>query len=253
MKEAARRKLKIVSAFTTCLISLLVAVSFTLAWFAQNDSVGGGGMDIGLVEPDVRGYEIYTVASRNAADNSYTFVKNPTATSLGSYDVLKGDYHVIFRIYLNPRVNSFALSAETSSKTFVGDKTDYLVARDDAEWQNRNLLTSVMSAAVIDFDYASLKLAALPAETKKFIDLSAADRSPKNFSVPVGQDMLRADTYNGKPCKSFSLFLSYDDALISTVFAANLGNKSIYKYNADGLIPVEFYTDFTFSISGINV
>lgn len=251
MKETVRRKIKIVTSFTTCIISLFVAVTLTFAWFAQNNKVDGGNMNIGLTDDkNVLGVEYYSVASVNK-DGTYTFevAADDTAT-LGKYDVLTDDYHMIMRVFVKESITSVKLSAETSTASFVGNTKNALLPDTDDNWKTTNFLTSIFGMKVINFDYDTLNLAKKPTTLSSFFPDKAAilnqTAAPVNFEIALN-DYLVDDAANNR--KYFSLFLTYDDSLVASVFSANIGNDKVNKIGEDGEpITIPFVVDFALSL-----
>ncbi|MDY2900795.1 MAG: hypothetical protein SOT09_02105 [Candidatus Borkfalkiaceae bacterium] len=48
MNEGIKNRIKLVSSFLMCVLSLSAAITLSFAWFAKNDTVNGGGMSVAI-------------------------------------------------------------------------------------------------------------------------------------------------------------------------------------------------------------
>ena len=48
MNERIKNRIKLVSSFLMCVLSLSAAITLSFAWFAKNDTVNGGGMSVAI-------------------------------------------------------------------------------------------------------------------------------------------------------------------------------------------------------------
>ena len=46
--ERIKNRIKLVSSFLMCVLSLSAAITLSFAWFAKNDTVNGGGMSVAI-------------------------------------------------------------------------------------------------------------------------------------------------------------------------------------------------------------
>ena len=82
-----------------CLLSLFSFVALTIAWFAQNDSAGAGGMGV-MIKTDkyLYGYEFYNIVP-DETSQGYTFTKTDDAgAKLGTYGMTKTKFQLLAKI-----------------------------------------------------------------------------------------------------------------------------------------------------------
>ena len=48
MNERIKNRIKLVSSFLMCVLSLSAAITLSFAWFAKNDTVNGDGMSVAI-------------------------------------------------------------------------------------------------------------------------------------------------------------------------------------------------------------
>lgn len=247
MKERTRLKLKILSSLMMCILSLFSVITLTLSWFAFNDRTQGNGMNITVEHSlDYLGCEYYQVKSNGAGKYQLNEMETPT---LGAYSALSDDYRLVIKIYVyNPNDDQFTVNALTQTTYFMGNtnypllppqkkKTDL---PNDSGKNYTNALSSIVSFSVLTENEASAiiekeenkQLDALPSEDRlvNFIDLT---NNTVNSSISLKQAENTAitpvkDTYNGTPCGSICIFITYDPLLVNTVFSANIGNNDMY-------------------------
>ena len=154
------------------------------------------------------------------------------------------------RVFVKESITSVKLSAETSTASFVGNTKNALLPDTDDNWKTTNFLTSIFGMKVINFDYDTLNLAKKPTTLSSFFPDKAAilnqTAAPVNFEIAL-DDYLVDDAANNR--KYFSLFLTYDDSLVASVFSANIGNDKVNKIGEDGEpITIPFVVDFALSL-----
>lgn len=284
MKEKTRLKLKIISSFIMCALSLFSIVSLTVAWFAVNDKTDGNGMAVtGSHDNDVVGYEFYGLTKDNASGNYSLKLAQNASDALGEYDTLASDYSAVLKIYLTRRAQSdvVKLSVNTTADYFLGDNvklsdgteikypllppkiTDISRPQDDGK-NYTNSLTSVIAFSVFSADEAAGisengYLTDLPTEERltTLIDLENPNvdgtHTPKEnvYLTQLGSEDLSVyrEIYRGVERDALYVFLTYDALLINTVFSANIGNDDMYLNGENGLpYPIPFVCDFSITV-----
>lgn len=122
MQEKTRLKLKIISSFAMCVLSLFAMVSLTLSWFAVNDRVDGNGMSVATQnDQELLGYEYYRLKK---GDGGYALTQTDAAYgTLGVYDALSDDHALVVKLYFkrDEQKTTVKLSARTETRYFLGD------------------------------------------------------------------------------------------------------------------------------------
>ena len=106
-----------------CIASLFSCVTLTLAWFAFNNNVSGGGIGVGAKKKaDLIAYEYYVADTSEANKDKFLFVKTTDETKQkpGAYDVLNRKYQLMIKLYLRADAQKVLVSAETDTKYFLG-------------------------------------------------------------------------------------------------------------------------------------
>lgn len=283
MQEKTRLKLKIISSFSMCVLSLFSVVSLTLSWFAINNKTHGNGMSITSSDDnELLGYEYFSV-KKNAA-NTYGLTEiSGISPSLGAYDALSSDYSVAVKVYLRcpEGITAATFTARTAADYFLGDAGYRLLppqtdnpsmpladGKTDSGKSYTNSLTSLVAfAALTNEESAALSggtATSLPSGTRlsSFIDLNnqADGKHVVSPTVAVTQTgngaassavELQNDTYRGEDCRSAYIFITYEPLLVNTVFSANIGNDKMYVTNAatGEPYPIPFVCDFSIEIA----
>lgn len=250
MEKKTRLKLKTVSSFLTCLLSLFSIVALTLSWFAINGNADTDGMDVVIKSGDIVSDCEYFVADENDLAN-YAFIPADSAgkNTLGTYDVLNDKYQFLIKVNLKAEA-TVNVTAETATDYFLGaadaEEKGHLLKRDGSG----NALSSVISFAVLGANEPQktangYKLTALPQDTSCFFDRSAlVSATAPERSVTIGGGLTVSKDADGNAY--FFVLLSYDPLLASTVFAANIGNE-VLETAEDDKIPFEL--DFGIVVS----
>lgn len=274
MKPQVKQKLKIFYSLTMCFISLFCIVTCSLAWFARNENVNGTGMSVTVQKSGgLLGVEFF-VEDKNV-ESGFLREANQNSVTLGKYDLLTNDYRILVKVYVENtfEANSLKFVARTSTNYFLGDGNHDLLreltADNVATAGYTNALSSVVGfyalrqaefATNSSNGYTVNGLATIEKNLKTFIvdtetpndDGSTTTTTSVSSSVNVGTAHLSDDTYTANDgtttnCKSMFLLVTYDKGLMTRVFTANLGNKSITNVDA-----IPFAYDFTLSIEPTN-
>lgn len=267
MRERTRTKLKIISSLAMCLLSLFSLVALTIAWFAQNDTAGAGGLDV-VIKSDKKlyGREFYNIT--DAA--GYTFVKCDDADAkLGTYSMTGTKFQLLIKIYVAADLDTITLTASTSTDYFLGDgKHDLLAANEadatvpetgttDAGDEYTNVMSSVVRIAAITSGVTenddTCTIDALPSDKTfgHFINTDADPATINNFDIKSTTDAstitLSSDTvtYDGKDAKAFFVIIDYDRLLLSTIFSKNLANPLLQDASAE----IPFACDFRLALT----
>lgn len=269
MKEHTRKKLQLVSSLTLAVLSLFSAVTLTFSWFAHNRDVGGGGMGITVAGGTGESYE-YTFYRIDTSDTAGGYLFSETereSAKLGTYDVLRQSYQLLLKIYVPDTANALTVTAATDTAYFLGnpnrnypllgaDPTNPALP-DDADSTYTNALSSVVGMNFLSPDTltkettdgkTSYRISSIEENNlQTFIDKKTINEQtvPKNFTVTAGEAVLSDGEISpkGKSCKAVYLLITYDPALISAVFSANIGNPAI-ENAGDAATVIPFRSDF---------
>lgn len=267
MQKRARQKLKMFTSLFLCIASLFSCVTLTLAWFAFNNNVSGGGIGVGAKKKAALiAYEYYVADTSAANKDRFLFVKTTDETKQkpGAYDVLNRKYQLMIKLYLRADAQKVLVSAETDTNYFLGDGTQEhrLAAALPADGTLKNPLSSVVAMRGVA---ASEELAGdtnngyvwtEKADEKyvKFMEGSSAESVPRSaitmpeITLPESTETFTGTGYDGsaytnEECKTAFILISYDTALIEAVFSANIGNNDIVN-----LDEVPFMCDFEIKV-----
>lgn len=265
MQKRARQKLKMFTSLFLCIASLFSCVTLTLAWFAFNNNVSGGGIGVGAEKKaDLIAYEYYVADTREENKDKFLFVKTTDETKQkpGAYDVLNRKYQLMIKLYLRADAQKVLVSAETDTDYFLGDGTQEhrLAAALPADGTLKNPLSSVVAmrgvaAGELSGDANNGYVWTENAdEYVKFMAGSSADFVPRSAitvcdtTLPESTETFTGTGYDGsaytnEECKTAFILISYDAALIEAVFSANIGNSDIVN-----LDEVPFMCDFEIKV-----
>lgn len=269
MKKCAKEKLKIVNSAVTLLLSFFALFSVTLAWFSLNDSASGGGMDVTVdVNENVYGAEFFYVKKGGDGKTFVPFADGETPR-MPEYNLLEeNNYQIMVKVNLANDIDIVKITAKTQTEYYLGDGNHPMLkpSTADANVPDKtgadytNALTSVCSFKALkkaelsknadgSYSYTGESLDG----TDRFI-INATDKT----AIPETEIFVREasdsdvvstaqDVYNGAPCKSVYILITYDEELITEVFSLNIGNDNVYNYDAQGnLIGIPFECDFEF-------
>lgn len=265
MQKRARQKLKMFTSLFLCIASLFSCVTLTLAWFAFNNNVSGGGIGVGAEKKaDLIAYEYYVADTREENKDKFLFVKTTDETKQkpGAYDVLNRKYQLMIKLYLRADAQKVLVSAETDTNYFLGDGTQEhrLAAALPADGTLKNPLSSVVAMRGVAAGELSgdtnngYVWTENTDEYVKFMENSSADSVPRG-AITVCETTLLENTetftgtgydgsaYTNEECKTAFILISYDAALIEAVFSANIGNSDIVN-----LDEVPFMCDFEIKV-----
>ena len=265
MQKRARQKLKMFTSLFLCIASLFSCVTLTLAWFAFNNNVSGGGIGVGAEKKaDLIAYEYYVADTSEANKDKFLFVKTTDETKQkpGAYDVLNRKYQLMIKLYLRADAQKVLVSAETDTNYFLGDGTQEhrLAAALPADGTLKNPLSSVVAMRGVAADELSGNTnngyvwTENTDEYVKFMKDSSANSVPRSantmpeITLPESTETFTGTGYDGsaytnEECKTAFILISYDAALIEAVFSANIGNSDIVN-----LDEVPFMCDFEIKV-----
>ena len=284
MNERIKNRIKLVSSFLMCVLSLSAAITLSFAWFAKNDTVNGGGMSVAIEnDANVVGAE-YFIAEKNGSNNGSTQLKFKKITNepvrMGAYDILDKKYQLLAKVYLKSDMETIRVTGNTQTAYFLGalenNKSKYplLPPSSDVNVPQEstagdvtytNVLSSVINftifqagelTALTNGSGYELVSDTLPSGNRiaKFIADSATATAPTqmiNLVQTEGIDTVttgEAEEFNGQPCRTLFIMFSYDEAIMEKIFSDNLGNNKIYVEDSEGnLINIPFKCDFTIS------
>ena len=285
MNERIKNRIKLVSSFLMCVLSLSAAITLSFAWFAKNDTVNGGGMSVAIEnDANVVGAE-YFIAEKNGSNNGSTqlnFKKVPAdAARMGAYDILDKKYQLLAKVYLKSDMETIRVTGNTQTAYFLGalenNKSKYplLPPSSDVNVPQEstaggvtytNVLSSVINFTIFQageleartdgtegYYFAGTDLPS-GGRIAKFIADSATATAPTptiNLVQTAGIDTVTTggpEQFNGQPCRTLFIMFSYDEAIMEKIFSDNLGNNKIYVEDSEGnLINIPFKCDFTIS------
>lgn len=267
MQKRARQKLKMFTSLFLCIASLFSCVTLTLAWFAFNNNVSGGGIGVGAEKKaDLIAYEYYVADTSDANKDKFLFVKTTDETKQkpGAYDVLNRKYQLMIKLYLRADAQKVLVSAETDTNYFLGDGTQEhrLAAALPADGTLKNPLSSVVAMRGVaageelsgDTNNGYVWTEKAGKEYVKFMADSSANSVPRGaitmpeITLPESTETFTGTGYDGsaytnEECKTAFILISYDAALIEAVFSANIGNSDIVN-----LDEVPFMCDFEIKV-----
>lgn len=266
MQKPTRQKLKMFTSLFLCIASLFSCVTLTLAWFAFNNNVSGGGIGVGAEKKaDLIAYEYYVADTSEENKDKFLFVKTTDETKQkpGAYDVLNRKYQLLIKLYLRADAQKVLVSAETDTDYFLGDGTQEhrLAAALPADGTLKNPLSSVAAMRGVaagelsgDTNNGYVWTENTDNEYVKFMEGSSADSVPRGaitmpeITLPESTETFTGTGYDGsaytnEECKSAFILISYDAALIEAVFSANIGNSDIVN-----LDEVPFMCDFEIKV-----
>lgn len=286
MNERIKNRIKLVSSFLMCVLSLSAAITLSFAWFAKNDTVNGGGMSVAIEnDANVVGAE-YFIAEKNGLNNGSTqlkFKKVPAeAARMGAYDILDKKYQLLAKVYLKSDMETIRVTGNTQTAYFLGalenNKSKYPLLPPTSSDHNvpqestaggvtyTNVLSSVINFTIFQAgeledrtdgtDGYYFTGTDLPSGSRiaKFIADSATATAPTKTIDLVQTEGIDTVTtggpeeFNGQQCRTLFIMFSYDEAIMEKIFSDNLGNTNIYVDNNDGtLINIPFKCDFTIS------
>lgn len=287
MNERIKNRIKLVSSFLMCVLSLSAAITLSFAWFAKNDTVNGGGMSVAIEnDANVVGAE-YFIAEKNGSNNGSTQLKFKKIINepvrMGAYDILDKKYQLLAKVYLKSDMETIRVTGNTQTTYFLGaldlenNKSKYPLlpptSGDINEPQESiaggvtytNVLSSVINftifqagelTALTNGSGYELVSDTLPSGGRiaKFIADSATATAPTSTIDLVQTEGIDTVTtggpeeFNGQRCRTLFIMFSYDEAIMEKIFSDNLGNNKIYVEDSEGnLINIPFKCDFTIS------
>ena len=284
MNERIKNRIKLVSSFLMCVLSLSAAITLSFAWFAKNDTVNGGGMSVAIEnDANVVGAE-YFIADKSDPDSSSAqlkFKKNTNEVArMGAYDILDKRHQLLAKVYLKSDMETIRVKGNTPTTYFLGtlenNKSKYPLlppsgdvnVPQESTTDDGVTYTNVLSSVINFTIFAAGEIKArtdgtegyyfagtLPSGDRiaKFINDSAtaiAPTSPINLVQTVSIDTVttgEAEQFNGQPCRTLFIMFSYDEAIMEKIFSDNLGNNNIYVESNGVLLNIPFKCDFTIS------
>lgn len=284
MNERIKNRIKLVSSFLMCVLSLSAAITLSFAWFAKNDTVNGGGMSVAIEnDANVVGTE-YFIADKSDPDSSSAQLKFKKITNepvrMGAYDILDKKYQLLAKVYLKSDMETIRVTGNTQTAYFLGalenNKSKYPLlppsgdvnvpqeSTTDDGVTYTNVLSSVINFTIFQADELTaltngsgyeLVSDTLPSGDRiaKFIADSETATAPTktiNLVQTAGSNTVttgKAELFNGQPCRTLFIMFSYDEAIMEKIFSDNLGNKNIYVESNGVLLNIPFKCDFTIS------
>lgn len=290
MNERIKNRIKLVSSFLMCVLSLSAAITLSFAWFAKNDTVNGGGMSVAIEnDANVVGAE-YFIAEKNGLNNGSTQLKFKKITNepvrMGAYDILDKKYQLLAKVYLKSDMETIRVTGNTQTAYFLGaldlenNKSKYPLLPPSSDYNvpqestvggvtYTNVLSSVINFTIFQADELTaltngsgyeLVSDTLPSGDRitKFIADSATATAPTPtinlVQTTTGNEVTTGgpEEFNGQQCRTLFIMFSYDEAIMEKIFSDNLGNNNIYVEDSEGnLINIPFKCDFTISFEKI--
>lgn len=286
MNERIKNRIKLVSSFLMCVLSLSAAITLSFAWFAKNDTVNGSGMSVAIEnDANVVGAE-YFIADKSDPDSSSAQLKFKKITNepvrMGAYDILDKKYQLLAKVYLKSDMETIRVTGNTQTAYFLGaldlenNKSKYPLLPPTSGDVNvpqestaggvtyTNVLSSVINFTIFQAGELEARTdgtegyyfaGTLPSGNRiaKFIADSATATAPTptiNLVQTEGIDTVTTggpEQFNGQPCRTLFIMFSYDEAIMEKIFSDNLGNTNMYTYIDGNLINIPFKCDFTIS------
>ena len=289
MNERIKNRIKLVSSFLMCVLSLSAAITLSFAWFAKNDTVNGGGMSVAIEnDANVVGAE-YFIAEKNGLNNGSTQLKFKKITNepvrMGAYDILDKKYQLLAKVYLKSDMETIRVTGNTQTTYFLGaldlenNKSKYPLLPPTSSDVNvpqesttggvtyTNVLSSVINftifqagelTALTNGSGYELVSDTLPSGNRiaKFIDSTDAEKPTSSINLvqtTTGNEVTTGgpEEFNGQPCRTLFIMFSYDEAIMEKIFSDNLGNDNMYVESNGTLLNIPFKCDFTISFEKI--
>ena len=279
MNERIKNRIKLVSSFLMCVLSLSAAITLSFAWFAKNDTVNGGGMSVAIEnDANVVGAEYFIAEKNGSTQLKFKKITNEPVR-MGAYDILDKKYQLLAKVYLKSDMETIRVTGNTQTAYFLGalenNKSKYPLlppssdvnvpqeSTTDDGITYTNVLSSVINftifqagelTALTNGSGYELVSDTLPSGGRiaKFIDSTDAEKptSSINLVQTEGIDTVTTggpEEFNGQPCRTLFIMFSYDEAIMEKIFSDNLGNKNIYVESNGTLLNIPFKCDFTIS------
>lgn len=284
MNERIKNRIKLVSSFLMCVLSLSAAITLSFAWFAKNDTVNGGGMSVAIEnDANVVGAEYFiaekSVPQSSSSELKFTKITDGNPVRMGAYDILDKKYQLLAKVYLKSDMETIRVTGNTQTAYFLGalenNKSKYplLPPSGDVNVPQEstaggvtytNVLSSVINftifqagelTALTNGSGYELVSDTLPSGDRiaKFIADSATATAPTstiNLVQTAGSKTVTTggpEEFNGQTCRTLFIMFSYDEAIMEKIFSDNLGNTNMYTYIDGSLINIPFKCDFTIS------
>lgn len=258
MNPRTRQKLKLVSSLALAVLSLFSAVTLTFSWFSHNKDASGEGMDItiGRETGICRDYAFYRIDTTDEGAG-VLFTETPReSASLGTYDALEKSYQCLLKIYVTDMVETLTVTASTDTAYFLGNPNKQYLLDSESNALSNVVGFKVLSPGDLTVEStvdggAAYRVPSLnESDMQTFIDKNdiSETTAPQNFTITVDAASLQdgETAPDGTPCRAAYLLISYDPALISAVFSANIGNPKI-----DNAKSVPFDCDFRLTLSAV--
>lgn len=282
MKIINKQYLKLISSLAMCLLSMFSLVMLTFSWFAINNNASGNGMDINMEKNECLIGAEYFYVGKNGDGKSYIPFAEDERKSLGAYDLLEENYHVLIKVYVVENMTEVYLTASTQTTYYLGNTnangtplypllkpstSDVTVPEQNDTYTNA--LSSVVTFTVLDsttelektatgYNYLGSGFPDVSRRSRFISDAYSSNAAPEGevyVKQADGSTIISTvpDTDSkGTSCRSFVIFISYDPDLISTVFSVNIGNDNIYTYDEQkNHVNIPFKCDFTLSVKEI--
>ena len=288
MNERIKNRIKLVSSFLMCVLSLSAAITLSFAWFAKNDTVNGGGMSVAIEnDANVVGAEYFiaekSVPQSSSSELKFTKITDGNPVRMGAYDILDKKYQLLAKVYLKSDMETIRVTGNTQTAYFLGalenNKSKYplLPPSSDVNVPQEgtaggvtytNVLSSVINFTIFTADEIKARTDGtegyyfagtdLPSGNRiaKFIADSAATAPTPTIDLVQTENTDTVTTggpeeFNGQPCRTLFIMFSYDEAIMEKIFSDNLGNTNMYTYIDGTLINIPFKCDFTISFDKI--
>ena len=125
MNERIKNRIKLVSSFLMCVLSLSAAITLSFAWFAKNDTVNGGGMSVAIEnDANVVGAEYFiaekSVPQSSSSELKFTKITDGNPVRMGAYDILDKKYQLLAKVYLKSDMETIRVTGNTQTAYFLG-------------------------------------------------------------------------------------------------------------------------------------
>lgn len=288
MNERIKNRIKLVSSFLMCVLSLSAAITLSFAWFAKNDTVNGGGMSVAIEnDANVVGAEYFiaekSVPQSSSSELKFTKITDGNPVRMGAYDILDKKYQLLAKVYLKSDMETIRVTGNTQTAYFLGalenNKSKYPLlpptSGDINEPQESttgdgvtytNVLSSVINFTIFTADeikawtdgyyFAGTDLPSGNRIAKFIADSTTATAPTPTINLVQTENIDTVTTggpeeFNGQQCRTLFIMFSYDEAIMEKIFSDNLGNTNIYVESNGVLLNIPFKCDFTISFEKI--
>ncbi len=261
--ESLRKRILPFASLSIALVLSVICYSFLnhgTAWFAENSSVSGGGMELSIQKSTLNdaSVTIHNVIGMTEAGDSQTlyFDKAEGVGALPKYDILDHvNRHVLMRIELPAEMDITLTAVSNDGSHFMDGKGGHSYMSKKGNFITNILAFTDVSASAGSADYTPEGGSATQAYT---VTLDGSADSQSFVYKDESGDMQIAKSlslFEGTPYAEgekfvFYLLISYSEENITALYSENIGNEAIAgdPTSTEGDDSVGYIMDFVFNL-----